>query len=91
MRNIDYVRNLVEKKKQQVNTEEDLKRIEAIETFLLDSRAFIKINRMVSLNILEYLGVPENDIDNLYDELTDYENIKGDLEFEFIEEGGKIK
>lgn len=86
MRDISYVQNLVEQKKKSSSSEEDLKRIEAIESFLLDRRAFVKINRLVGLNILEYLGVPENDIDELYEELTSYDNIKGELELNVIEE-----
>ena len=86
MRDISYVQNLVEQKKKSSSSEEDLKRIEAIESFLLDRRAFVKINRLVGLNILEYLGVPENDIDELYEELTIYDNIKGELELNVIEE-----
>ena len=87
MRDISYVQSLVEQKKQSLCTEEDLKKISAIEAFLLDRRAFVKVNRLVGLNILEYLGVPESDVDKLYEELIDYNNIKGELEINVIEEG----
>ena len=92
MSTIDDIRYLLqEKKKSNLNTEEDIQKIDVLETFLINDRCFIHVNRLVAYEILNFLGVSEEKIDDVYDDLIAYENIKGEFEIVHSDEGYIIK
>lgn len=61
------------------NDNELIDMLDQIDTFLINDRCFLRINRISALYILELLGFSDEEADLMYDELISYENIKGDF------------
>ncbi len=67
---IDEIKKLLELKKQQQLTNEDLEKIETIEDILQEENWMFKLDMDTVVGMLEFLGVPDNKIMKVYSSLT---------------------
>ena len=63
---IDYVRQLLIEKEENIKDEVDKKKIDNLKCILKEDDIFFKLDISTAIGILSFLGVPESDIKNLY-------------------------
>ena len=81
---INIVKNKLNLKREEckyINDPLISRKINAIEKMLTNERCFFEIQRGVAMEILSFLGFTDEQATNLYDELTDINNFKGDFTF----------
>lgn len=62
------------------------KRLNFISNMLNNERCFFELKKGIAIEILSYLGFDDDEVFELYDQLTDYELLKGNFEFTSIDE-----
>lgn len=70
------IRELVDEKKSVVTETEDKERIEVIEDLLSDESSFFHLDIDTLFGILDFLGVPEEEMMAYYNMLLSYDNFK---------------
>lgn len=76
MKEMVYLKQLLEQKSKVVTTQEDLERIKIIKDFLKEDNCFLKINIESAIGILYFLGIPEDKILEYYEVLINPQNYK---------------
>lgn len=76
MKSFEKLLELLEEKKKQQLTEEEQKKVEFLEKLFKDEACFFKLDIDVSLNILEFLGVDEEQANTMYFDLVSPEMFK---------------
>lgn len=61
------------------------KRLNFISNMLNNERCFFELKKGIAIEILSYLGFDDDEVFELYDQLTDYELLKGNFEFSSID------
>ena len=83
--NIDKIRNIALLKKQVLeHCCEDLSKINNILSFLSDDMCFFKVDINISIPILLYLGVKEDEVKDVYFQLISVNNYKMDCDVRTI-------
>ena len=85
MKLIDEIRIRCEEKLQEAQVQSNQQLIERytiIDSFLINDRCFIYITRQEAVVILGMLGYSEDESHNIYNKLTEYDNIKGIFKFD---------
>lgn len=70
------IKELVEEKKKLVSEQTDLEKIEVIEELLTEESSFFDLDLETFLGILDFLGVPEEEMNNYYNSVLSFENYK---------------
>lgn len=76
MKSYEKIIELLEAKKKQELTDEDKEKVAFLETLLKDKGCFFKLDADVSFNILEFLGLDENEAKQIYFDLISPEMFK---------------
>ena len=76
MKSFEKILELLEEKKKQQLTEEEQKKVEFLDKLFKDKGCFFKLDYEVSLNILEFLGIEENEANAIYFDLISPEVYK---------------
>lgn len=70
------IKELVDEKKKLVSEQTDLEKIEVIEELLTEESSFFDLDLETFLGILDFLGVPEEEMNNYYNSVLSFENYK---------------
>lgn len=68
---------------------ESINKYNIINTFLINDRCFLNIDRTSSISLLKLLDYSEEEAYMIYEDLISYENVKGEFVFEEDIKGGK--
>ena len=75
--NFEKLKELLNKKKSNIQTNDDVENIELIESlFELGPTCFFKVDQTAAIGILYYLGIPDEEIESVYFDLISPENYK---------------
>ena len=72
--NIEYIRELLLKKEKTVENDLDKEKIDNLKEILKNDDIFFKLDLVTAINILAYLGLPEEKIEDSYYKLISPEN-----------------
>ena len=72
--NIEYIRELLLKKEQNITNELDNEKIANLKEILKNDDIFFKLDLVTAVNILAYLGIPEDKIEDAYYKLISPKN-----------------
>lgn len=72
-KNINYLLNLVNLKKQEELSAEDQIKLKEAESLLKIEGLFFKIDIDTAIGLLDFIGVPRNDIKDIYRNMTSIE------------------
>ncbi len=76
MESFDKLLELLENKKKQTLTEEEQKKVDFLSTLFKDKACFFKLDADTSFGILEFLGVPKEEIKTTYFSLISMESFQ---------------
>jgi hypothetical protein len=81
---MDRVRELLQKKICEANSQEDLQKIEIIRQLVQKDDCFLNLDLETAIGILEFLGVGESEIVSFYQELISPKNYSNQVSKERI-------
>lgn len=65
-KDIEYLRKLLVEKEKTVTTSEDKEKIENLKSILKNDEIFFELSMDIAVGIFDFLGVPQNDMIDLY-------------------------
>lgn len=68
------IKELVDEKKSLITSAEDIEKIEVIEELLKEESSFFDLDLETFFGILDFLGVPEEEMENYYSSILSFEN-----------------
>lgn len=77
-KDINYIRELLKKKEENISDINDKEKIDTLKDLLQDDNIFFKLDLDTAVGILSFLGVPNENIVNLYYEIISIKNYKND-------------
>lgn len=77
-KDINYIRELLKKKEKNISDINDKEKIDTLKDLLQDDNIFFKLDLDTAVGILSFLGVPNENIVNLYYEIISIKNYKND-------------
>ena len=73
---LQIISDLIEKKRTNITTDEDKKKLELIEKICKNEKCFFEMKAATSIAILKFLGIPENEVLDYYFKLISIEEFK---------------
>lgn len=70
------IKELIEEKKKIVVEQSDIEKIEVIEELLIEEASFFDLDLETFCGILDFLGVPEEQMNDYYNSILSFENFK---------------
>lgn len=81
---IDTLKQILQDKKQLLNVKDnqmEMKKVLELEKLFNNDRCFFNISIEAAINILHFLGIPDESILETYKQLTDPKLIQGNIKF----------